>query len=55
MHESINQTDQARYCLFVDMIRPTPFPAVMRATVYVTRLLTESFKFVYYQNWKVIQ
>ena len=27
----------------------------MRATVYVTRLLTESFKFVYYQNWKVIQ
>jgi len=37
------------------MIRPTPFPAVMRATVYVTRLLTESFKFVYYQNWKVIQ
>src|SRR5215831_17067431 len=55
MHESINQTDQARYCLFVDMIRPTPFPAVMRATVYVPRLLTESFKFVYYQNWKVIQ
>jgi len=27
LHESINQTDQARYCLFVDMIRPTPFPA----------------------------
>jgi len=27
----------------------------MRATVYVTRLLTESFKFVYYKNWKVIQ
>src|SRR5215831_16696313 len=55
LHESINQTDQARYCLFVDMIRPTPFPAVMRATVYVIGLLTESFKFVYYQNWKVIQ
>ena len=55
LHESINQTDQARYCLFVDMIRPTPFPAVMRATVYVIRLLTENFKFVYYQNWKVIQ
>jgi hypothetical protein len=55
LHESINQTDQARYCLFVDMIRPTPFPAVMRATVYVIRLLTENFKFVYYQNWKMIQ
>ena len=54
LHESINQTDQARYCLFVDMIRPTPFPAAMRATVFVIRLLTESFKFVYYRNWKVI-
>ena len=55
LHESINQTDQTRYCLFVDMIRPTYFPAVMRATAYVIRLLTENFKFVYYQNWKVIQ
>ena len=55
LHESINQTDQTRYCLFVDIIRPTPFPFVMRATVTVIRLLTESFKFVYYQNWKVIQ
>jgi len=27
----------------------------MRATVYVIRSLTESFKFVYYQNWKMIQ
>jgi len=38
-----------------DMIRPIPSPAVIRATVYVIRLLTESFKSVYYQNWKVIQ
>jgi beta-hydroxylase len=43
LHESINQTDRARYCLFVDMIRRIPFPAVMRATVYVIRSLTESF------------
>ena len=55
LHESINETDQTRYCLFVDMIRPTPFPAVMRAVVYIVRLLTESFKFIYYQNWKLVQ
>jgi aspartyl/asparaginyl beta-hydroxylase (cupin superfamily) len=54
MHESINQTDQTRYCLFVDMIRPTPFPGVMRAVISGIRLLTQSFKFVYYKNWKVI-
>jgi aspartyl/asparaginyl beta-hydroxylase (cupin superfamily) len=54
LHESVNQTDQTRYCLFVDMVRPTPLPGVMRAIVAGIRLLTQSFKFVYYQNWKVI-
>jgi hypothetical protein len=54
LHESVNETDQTRYCLFVDMIRPTLFPDVMRATMSGIRLLTHSFKFIYYQNWKVI-
>jgi hypothetical protein len=54
LHESVNGTDQTRYCLFVDMIRPTPFPGVMRAVISGIRLLTQSFKFIYYQNWKVI-
>jgi beta-hydroxylase len=54
LHESVNQTDQTRYCLFVDMVRPTPFPGVMRTVISGIRLLTRSFKFVYYKNWKVI-
>jgi hypothetical protein len=37
------------------MVRPTPFPAVMRAVISGVRLLTQSFKFVYYKNWKVIE
>lgn len=55
LHESLNQTDQVRYCLFVDMVRPTPFPGVMRAVIAGTRVLTRSFKFIYYKNWKVIE
>jgi hypothetical protein len=55
LHQSFNETEQTRYCLFVDMIRPTPFPAVMRAVVVATRFLTQSFKFIYYKNWKVIE
>ena len=54
LHSSVNETNQARYCLFVDMVRPTPFPGVMRAVMSGIRLLTQSFKFVYYKNWKVI-
>jgi hypothetical protein len=53
LHYSANETNQPRYCLFVDMVRPTPFPGVMRAVMSGIRLLTQSFKFVYYQNWKL--
>jgi aspartyl/asparaginyl beta-hydroxylase (cupin superfamily) len=54
LHESVNQTDQTRYCLFVDIVRPTPFPAVMRAVISGVRVLTQSFKFIYYNNWKIL-
>jgi aspartyl/asparaginyl beta-hydroxylase (cupin superfamily) len=46
LHQSFNETDQPRYCLFVDMIRPTPFPGVMRFIVTCVRLMTKSVKFI---------
>jgi len=55
LHLSANETEQSRYCLFVDIIRPTPFPRVMVGVVTIVRYLTQSFKFVYYSNWKVIE
>jgi beta-hydroxylase len=55
LHESVNDTDQTRYCLFVDMVRPSPFPGLMRAVISGIRMMTQSFKFIYYQNWKVIR
>lgn len=55
LHLSANETEQPRYCLFVDIIRPTPFPAVMLSMVAITRYLTQSVKFIYYANWKIIE
>jgi hypothetical protein len=55
LHLSANETDQPRYCLFVDIIRPTPFPAIMLGMIAITRFLTKSIKFVYYGNWKIIE
>jgi beta-hydroxylase len=54
LHQSFNETDQTRYCLFVDFIRPSPFPGVMKAFVTLVRLISRSFNHVFYQNWKVI-
>lgn len=55
LHLSANETEQPRYCLFVDIIRPTPLPTVMRGVVAMTRFATQSVKFVYYGNWKIIK
>jgi beta-hydroxylase len=54
MHQSFNETDQTRYCLFVDITRPSKLPGVMRAVVEVVRLLMRSGNYVFYKNWKVI-
>src|SRR5262245_31967809 len=54
LHLSANDTDQPRYCLFVDIIRPTAFPGVMAGVITVGHFLTQSFKFIYYKNWKII-
>jgi hypothetical protein len=55
LHLSANETEEPRYCLFVDIIRPTPFPAIMAGVIAATRHLTQNIKFVYYANWKVIE
>ena len=54
MHQSFNETDKARYCLFVDIIRPSRLPGVMRSIVSVIRVLSRSFNSIFYSNWKVI-
>ena len=54
LHLSANDTEQPRYCLFVDIVRPTLFPHLMAGVLTVVRYLTQSFKFVYYKNWKII-
>lgn len=54
MHQSFNETDKTRYCLFVDIIRPTHFPAVMRSVVGLIRVVSRSFNYIFYSNWKVI-
>ena len=55
LHQSVNETDQTRYCLFVDMARPTLFPALMRAVIVGIGQLSQSFKFIYYKHWKLIE
>jgi len=55
MHRSVNETDQARYCLFVDILRPSLLTGPMSAAVSATRVLLRGVNYLFYKNWEVIQ
>ena len=56
LHQSFNETDKVRYCLFVDIMRPTPAPAVLAWVVSVIkRLLSTGGNALLYGNWKVFK
>jgi len=54
-HQSFNETDQARYCMFVDIVRPAALPFLLIGVVRVMRFLLKGVNFIFYKNWKVIQ
>ncbi len=54
-HESHNETDAVRYCLFVDVLRPSLIPGIMQVFLSGVRVLMLRFNFVLYRNWKFIK
>lgn len=54
LHQSHNKTDQARYCLFVDFVRPSTMPAFFRGVVDVLNVLLSSVNSIFYKNWKKV-
>ena len=55
MHQSFNETDQVRYCLFVDILRPSRLPRVFAAVVGAVQLCLRSVNYLFYKNWDVIE
>jgi beta-hydroxylase len=55
MHQSFNESDRLRYCLFADILRPSLLPVVVSAIVRGVRLISRSFNFIFYKHWNVIQ
>ncbi|MGH7003169.1 MAG: aspartyl/asparaginyl beta-hydroxylase domain-containing protein, partial [Alphaproteobacteria bacterium] len=55
MHQSVNQTDQTRYCLFVDVLRPSRIPGFFAAIVSFMGVVLKGGNSIFYKNWKVIR
>ncbi|HVS37228.1 MAG TPA: aspartyl/asparaginyl beta-hydroxylase domain-containing protein [Gemmataceae bacterium] len=54
-HKSCNESDQVRYCMFVDILRPSLFPGLMGAILTGVRLVIARFNFAFYKNWAFIK
>ncbi|HWK96200.1 MAG TPA: aspartyl/asparaginyl beta-hydroxylase domain-containing protein [Pseudolabrys sp.] len=55
MHQSINETDKVRYCLFVDMVRPSLATALLRPAIAMVNQVFRRANHIFYNKWKVIQ
>lgn len=52
IHQSFNESDSVRYCLFIDIVRPTLFAhPILDGIVSATRTLMLKFNFIFYQKW----
>lgn len=54
-HQSCNESDAMRYCLFVDILRPSPFPWLMSGVLTGIRLVMAPVRAIFYKHWTVIK
>jgi len=54
-HQSVNESDAARYCLFVDILRPSLVPGLLRGILSVVRRVVGPFNAVFYRQWTFVK
>ncbi|MGD9858054.1 MAG: aspartyl/asparaginyl beta-hydroxylase domain-containing protein [Planctomycetaceae bacterium] len=54
-HQSVNGSDAVRYCMFVDILRPSLVPRVMSAILASVRVIVAPFNAVFYQKWTFVK
>ena len=54
-HQSINETEEKRYCAFIDIVRPSPWPRFQRAIVMAFGSLLVRFNGIFYNAWSFLK
>ncbi len=54
-HQSCNNSDAVRYCMFLDILRPSLLPRVTSAILSGIRLLMAPFNSIFYQHWTFLK
>jgi beta-hydroxylase len=54
-HQSVNDSDALRYCMFVDILRPTPVPWLTSTLLSAVRLGMAPVRATFYRHWTFIK
>jgi len=54
-HLSANETDRLRYCMYLDILRPSPFPGIMAAVCALEGWVATKIKLISLTNWTLVQ
>ena len=54
-HQSVNNADAVRYCLFIDILRPSYLRPLLALTLTGVRLVTAPFRAAFYKHWTIIK
>jgi beta-hydroxylase len=52
-HQSFNESDKVRYCMFVDIVRPAGLPVFLDGVVWLSQMLMGKANSIFYKQWKV--
>lgn len=55
VHQSVNCSDNMRYVMFVDILRPSNHLGFLRALLTAVRVVMISFNQVFYKNWDMLK
>jgi len=55
IHRSVNDYDARRFVVFMDIMRPTPYPALLTSLISGVSVLVERANAVFYKNWKMLR
>jgi hypothetical protein len=55
LHLSANETNHLRYCMYVDILRPSPFPRIMAAVCALEGYVGKKIKLISLTNWTLVE
>jgi len=55
LHLSANESDRLRYCMFIDILRPSHFPRVLAAIVAIEGFIGRKLKLIAYSGWTLVE